>query len=119
MSKYQKFIFKDYSFNQESGELLLQYSYDDELNFTEKYIFDFEIKEYNQAAFRRAAELLFFLAGVSYYKMYLAPEIVINKGSIDDYLSKFLSRTYQNGLKEFLFVNRLDLNYKISFPFNS
>jgi hypothetical protein len=119
MSKYQNFIFKDYDFNKDSKELKLSYSYDDDLEFSEIYKFDFNFVDYDEAALTRTIELLFFMAGVSYYKMYLSPNILVNKGSIDDPLASFLSKTYENGLKEFLYVNKLDLNYKVNFPVNS
>lgn len=119
MSKFKQFIFKDYLFNPINGELLLYYGYDDQLEFCEKFLFDFDFIDYSPEALERALQLLFFVAGVSYYKMYLAPKINIYKGVIDESLSRFLSQTYQKGLGEFFYVNGLDPRTSIHFPVNS
>ena len=116
---YQKFIFKNYTFDKSSGQLNLNYSYDNKINFTETYTFDFPIDEYDELAAKRAFEMLFFMAGVSYYKTYLAPEIVVEAGLIDAPIAGFLERTYQQGLGEFFYVNKLDPKTPVNFPVNS
>ena len=68
-SKYRQFIFEDYVLNTESKELTLHYSLDGELKFTETYRFRFDfVDNYDLEVLTRACELLFFTAGVSYYK---------------------------------------------------
>ena len=62
---------------------------------------------------------MFFVAGVSYFKAYLPPEIVVEAGEIDTQLAEFLNKTYQRGLGEFFYVNQLDPMTKISFPVNT
>lgn len=119
MSNYQKFIFKDYSFDKDSKLLTLRYGYDDKLIFSETYLFDFDFVDYDEALLDRALQILFFLAGVSYYKAYLAPEIVVEKGQIDSEIAQFLGETYQKGLGEFFYVNSLDPRSKIVFPTNT
>ncbi len=119
MSKYQNFIFKSYAFDKASRTLSLNYSYDNQLNFTESYTFDFDYASYSDEALDRACQLLFFLAGVSYYKMYFPAEIVVEAGQIDDKLTGFLSRTYQKGLGEFFYVNGLNPASPVTFPVNS
>ena len=116
MSKYQQFIFESYNFDPETGVLDLHYGADDELHFTETYRFDFEYVDYDPEALDRALQLLFFVAGVSYYKRYLPPEIVIKQGEIDTATAQFLSKTYEKGLGEFFYVNKLDPRSKVSFP---
>lgn len=116
MSKYQQFVFEDYAFNKSSGELRLHYSLDGIVNFSETYRFDFDFVDYNEAALERAIELLFFIAGISYFKTYLSPKIVINKGSVDKSLADFLGEVYQKGLGEFFYVNNLDPHTQITFP---
>lgn len=116
MKTYQNFIFKDYSFNPDSKILRLYYSYDGVIEFCESYKFDFEFSNYDPIVLDRAVQSLFFMAGVSYFKAYLAPNIVIDKGQIDKASSEFLSKTYQNGLGEFFYINKLDPNTKIEFP---
>ncbi len=118
MSKYRQFIFKRYDFDKSSGELRLYYGYDEALEFCEFYHFDFEFTDYDAAALDRALQLLFFVAGVSYYKLYLAPGIAVKAGQIDGRLAGFLGKTYQRGLGEFFYVNRLDPRTPVVFPVN-
>jgi hypothetical protein len=119
MSQYRQFRFKRYSFDKASGELRLYYGYDDGLEFCEFYHFDFEFTDYDEAVLDRALQLLFFVAGVSYYKLYLAPEITVEAGQIDDAMAAFLGKTYQRGLGEFFYVNKLDPRTSVTFPVNS
>lgn len=119
MSKYKFFIFKDYVFNVDTKTLEFTYSYDDVLDFKEVFKFDFNFIDYSDAALEVAIQIVFFLVGVSYYKMYLAPEILVRKGQIDNDLAEFLSETYQKGLREFFYVNKLDPLSKVEFPVNS
>lgn len=119
MSQYQQFIYKRYDFDPASGLLKLYYGYDDTLEFCETYRFDFKFVDYDPRALDRALQLLFFMAGVSYYKMYLAPEISVQAGQIDQALANFLSKTYQRGLGEFFYVNGLDPRMPVDFPVNS
>lgn len=120
MSTYRQFIFKDYNFKKDVNILTLRYSLDGQLNFTETYTFAFDsVDTPNDAALDRACNLLFLLAGVSYYKTYIPPEIVVKKGSVDASLKSFLDKTYQKGLGEFFYVNKLDPQNPINFPITS
>lgn len=119
MNKYRQFIFEDYSFDQSAKRLTLRYGLDDKLSFTETYSFDFDFAAYDDMLLDRALQLLFFLAGVSYYKTYVPPEIVVKRGQLDADLAAFLGKTYQRGLGEFWYVNRLDPNTPVTFPVNS
>src|SRR6476659_6804994 len=101
MSKYRTFVFEYYHFDKENGVLNLHYGMDDALRFREIYRFDFDYADYDEAALDRAFQALFFMAGVSYYKMYVPPEIVIKKGELDPEMAAFFSKTYQRGLGEF------------------
>lgn len=117
--KYKTFVFEDYSFDKQAGELTLRYGMDSDLKFTESYVFDFEFADYDEVTLDRALQSLFFMAGVSYYKTLLPGEIVIHKGQTDENSAAFFSKTYQKGLGEFFFVNRLDPNTSIKFPVTS
>ena len=120
MNAYRQFIFKDYNLDLSSKTLSLTYGYDDELEFSERYKFDFPFQQsLNVEAVDIACQNLFFMAGVSYYKMYLAPEIVINKGQLDQFSADFFSKTYQRGLGEFFYKNNLNPLTKVDFPANS
>lgn len=119
MNHYRQFIFKGYDFDAAAHRLTLRYGYDNDLEFRETYQFDFDFVEYDPAALDRALQLLFFMAGVSYYKMYLAPQIIVQAGEIDEALAAFLGRTYQRGLGEFFYRNGLDPRTPVTFPVNS
>lgn len=119
MSKYQQFVFEGYHFDRNTRTLTLTYSMDGVLPFTETYRFDFDFANYDEAALDRACQLLFFLAGTSYFKTYFPPEIVVKQGQIDQNLAAFLSETYQKGFGEFFYMNQLDPNTVITFPINS
>lgn len=118
MNKYNSFIFKNYSFDDTTKDLTLKYSLDDKVFFEEKYKFDFEFVNYNKKALDFALRQLFLIAGVSYYKTYLPKKIIIEGFSISKNASEFYSRVYQRGLGEFFYVNNLDPQTKIAFPFD-
>ncbi len=117
--KYQRFNFQNYEFKAESKTLHLYYSFDGMQEFSESYVFDFDFTLYDEVALDRACQLLFFMAGVSYYKAYLPPEIHLEVGTMDHQIANFLSKTYERGLGEFFYVNKLDPRTKISFPSNT
>jgi hypothetical protein len=114
--KYQQFIFEDYLFNKGDRTLTLHYGYDEVLHFTESFHFDFDFVNYSEVALDRACQSLFLMAGVSYYKAFLAPEIVIKKGQLDQAGADFFAQIYQKGLGEFFYHNQLDPRTPIVFP---
>ena len=116
MKPYNNFIFRDYEFNEQTHKLHLYYSIDGIVEFSETYSFDFDFAKYDPEVLRRACESLFFMAGVSYYKAYMPKNIVVEKGELDNYMAAFFSRTYQRGLGEFFYLNRLDPLTKTDFP---
>lgn len=117
--KYKRFIFKNYDFDVNAKTLKLVYSLDENLTFTETYRFDFDFATYDPGALDRAMQLLFFMAGVSYYKTYLPPEIVIKKGDLTTKDAVFFSKTYQRGLGELFYINQLNPQRPIDFQANT
>lgn len=117
--KYQRFQFKDYEFDPVAKTLTLHYGYDDTLDFRETYTFDFEYAQYDAGVLDRAMQQLFFMAGVSYYKSFLAPGIEVLKGELDEASAGFFGKTYQRGLGEFFYVNKLDPRTSVVFPVNA
>src|ERR1035438_8794817 len=115
---YQSFIYEDYEFNQESKKLTLKYSFDSFLTFTEEYFFDFDFVEFDNQLLERSVQVLFFMAGVSYFKAYPSTTIQIKKGQLDRKVADFFGKTYQNGLGEFFYTNKLDPTARIDFPTN-
>ena len=120
MISKKEFIFKSYYFDQDNKELRLNYSIDNSINFTEKFVFDFPYKEnLNLEALDRAFQGLFFIAGVSYYKTYLPSNIKISAGQLSREDSDFFSRTYTKGLGELFLINKISPIPKISFSFET
>lgn len=119
MNTYNNFIFKDYLFDKGSHSLHLYYSVDGLFEFTETYEFDFDFVAYDPEILRRACEALFFMAGVSYYKAYLPLNIVVEKGELDTSMANFFSKTYQKGLGELFYLNKIDPKTKVTFPTTS
>ncbi|MCA9332863.1 hypothetical protein KDA00_03235 [Candidatus Saccharibacteria bacterium] len=119
MKHFEEFIFKSYSFDHDNKQLTLTYSLDDSIEFNEKYRFDFDFVEFDKDTLDRALQLLFLVAGVSYFKTYLPPKITVNNVNVDDELADFLAKTYQKGLGEFFFTNNLDPNTTVEFPVTS
>lgn len=116
--KYQTFIFENYYFDVPAKTVTFHYSLDSILKFTETYTFDFDYVSFDARILDHALQNLFFMAGVSYYKTYLPPEISIKTGQLDRAAAEFFGKTYQKGLGEFFYVNQLDPNTKVTFPAN-
>lgn len=114
--KYQRFIFDRYKFTPSAKTLDLYYKLDETVEFCETYRFDFDYAAYDFRELDRALQALFFMAGVSYYKAYLPPEIVVNEGAIDGESADFYAKTWQRGLGEFFYINHLDPHTAITFP---
>lgn len=68
------------------------------------------------AAFVAALRLLHGIAGVSYYKAGVPPEIVFDAGAPDADTAALLEAVYFHGLGEFAYQNKLDLRERIRFP---
>jgi len=115
---YESFIFKDYAFNQETKRLTLSYSFDNVLDFSEEYFFDFSFVDFDSRLLDQTIQSLFFMAGVSYFKAYPDANIEIKKGQLDKEATDFFGKTYRLGLGEFFYTNQLDPNTKINFPSN-
>lgn len=119
MNQYRQFVFEDYDFDAAKKLLTLRYSMDGQLDLTETYKFDFDFVAYDNHVLDRALQNLFFMVGVSYYKMFIPPEIVIKRGQLDADMAAFFSKTYQRGLGEFWYVNQLDPKTPVIFPHNT
>lgn len=120
MSQYKTFSFDYYSFDPSTKTLIFNYSVDDKINFVEQYQFDLELDQnVDEKALDRACKIAFLVAGVSYYKTFLPPNITYRNIEVDQSLADFLSKTYQKGLGEFFYINNLDPQTKIVFPSNS
>lgn len=116
---FNNFIFRSYHFDKATKTLKLNYSFDDELKFTEEYRFDFPLVNYNTEVLDRACQTLFFIAGISYYKAYRSENIRIDHGKLDKTGAKFFAEVYQRGLGEYFYINKLDPKTEIPFVANA
>jgi len=102
-----------------NGEARLVYAFDDGPELIEIVRFPgapFVLTEARAAAVEQALRLLHMIAGVSYYKAAVPPEIRIDSYGIDADTAAFLNGLYENGLGEFAYRNGLSLRGKIRFP---
>lgn len=116
--RYGTFVFEGYDFNAQSKTLALKYRYEDGPRFIEEYLFDFDFVDYNQQMLDSALKILHFVAGISYFKTFLAENIITTENTVDERLSEFLQTTYQKGLGEFFYVNNLDPRLEFDFKIN-
>src|SRR5688572_20218764 len=113
------FRFLDCGFDAATGEARLAYAFDDGAELVETVRFPgapFVLDTARAAAVQEALRLLHLIAGVSYYKAAVPPEIRIDAYAIDATTAAFLTEVYENGLGEFAYRNGLQLRGKISFP---
>ncbi|MEO6103973.1 MAG: UDP-N-acetyl-alpha-D-muramoyl-L-alanyl-L-glutamate epimerase [Pseudoxanthomonas sp.] len=106
----------------QTGVASLVYAFDDSPELTETVTIPgapFVLDDKHAHAVEQALRLLHLIAGVSYYKAAVAPEIRIDGYAIDADTATLLSLVYENGLGEFAYRNGLDLHGRIRFPFGS
>lgn len=113
------FRFLDATFDAGTGEARLGYAFDDGPEMVEVLRFPgapFALDAAATDAVQRALRLLHGLAGVSYYKAAVPPEIRFESYGIDEATAALLTSVYENGLGEFAYRNGLSLRGKIRFP---
>ncbi len=113
------FRFTRCSFDAETGAVALGYAFDDGPEMVETVLVPgapFVLAPARAQAVQRALRLLHLVAGVSYYKAAVPPEIVIEGEGIDADTAALLTSIYENGLGEFAYRNALTLRNKIHFP---
>jgi hypothetical protein len=116
MTSFNAFIFESYGFDKAAGVLELNYRFDNDLSFNEKYTFDFDFEEYDEKLLDRAFQSLFIMAGISYYKAYTVESMELKTLRLDKKMASFFSKTYQKGLGEYFYINKLDPAQKITLP---
>jgi hypothetical protein len=113
------FRFVDCGFDAATGEARLVYAFDDGPELVETVRFPgapFVLDAARATAVRDALRLLHLIAGVSYYKAAVPPEIRIESYGIDAATGALLTSLYENGLGEFAYRNKLSLRGMINFP---
>lgn len=102
------FRFESFDFSEPKRTVELRYSLDGTTRFTETFRFDFPFaRDFSRAALDRALFGLFVAAGVSYYKTFLPPRIILAANGLAPGQAKFFETLYEHGLGEFFYRNRL------------
>ncbi len=113
------FRFVRCTFDAATGVAQLVYAFDDGPELVETITVPgapFALDGARADAATRALQLLHLIAGVSYYKAAVPPEIRIESYAIDADTAAMLETIYLNGLGEFAYRNGLNLHGKIRFP---
>lgn len=113
----KSFYFKNYHFNPKNGQLCLTYQVDEQYHFTETITFPtpFNLSENKKNVLDEIFFLLHVAFGISYYKAFLPPELIVESGVLSKEQATFFDKLYTNGLGEFSVKNDVDLD--IHFPF--
>lgn len=90
------------------------------LNFTETLIFPKKIilKNIPSTLIINTLNDIHLILGVSYYKLYCPPKIVISQRSISKEQADFWNIVYKNGLGEFFYQNKINSKGLINFPYS-
>ncbi|WP_202841203.1 UDP-N-acetyl-alpha-D-muramoyl-L-alanyl-L-glutamate epimerase [Luteimonas saliphila] len=118
-SMVRVFRFVRCGFDAGTGVAQLVYAFDDGPELVETVTLPgapFALDGERTAAAERALQLLHLVAGVSYYKAAVPPEIRIDGDGIDAATATLLEDVYVHGLGEFAYRNGLDLHGRIRFP---
>jgi UDP-N-acetyl-alpha-D-muramoyl-L-alanyl-L-glutamate epimerase len=117
--RIRSFRFVDCGFDAATGVARLAYAFDDGPVLVETVAIPgapFVLEGARAEAAGAALRLLHLVAGVSYYKAAVPPEIRIEGEPIDAATAALLREVYVNGLGEFAYRNGLDLRERIRFP---
>ena len=113
-----RFTFIGYHYAPETGRVTLNYRYGEDDDFQE--IFDFppaqNLSTENAIAIENAVRLLFYVCGVSYYKIYATTDIHFEPAVIPDAkTAAFIRDVYLNGLGEFAYQNGITMKDRVTF----
>ncbi len=109
-NKYKQFRFETYNFDYTSGVLSLKYSHDGERFYNETIKFELpkDVDSLNKDIIDSLCFYVFIIAGTSYYKSFIAPEMVLIDGQMDYWQADFFNMIYRGGLSQFIFENKLN-----------
>jgi hypothetical protein len=113
-AKAFRFVRRDYA----NGVASLVYAFDDGPELVENVVFldAPALPPEREAAFEAALDVLHLIAGISYYKAGMPPQIRVESIGLDSSIALFLDELYRHGLGEFAYQNKLDLRERIRFP---
>ncbi|MDD2326358.1 MAG: endonuclease domain-containing protein [Alphaproteobacteria bacterium] len=117
MPTLNTFLFKAYGYNPETGKLTLDYALEDGASFREEITFPDahaayqSLSAHSHEALDRAFQLIFLLAGVSYYKATIPRHLRNEAFALDEQTAAFCQKVYAGGLGEFAYRNKVDLDF--------
>lgn len=114
----RRFRFVRRTWSAGTGTAELVYAFDDGPELVERIRFPgpSALAPGREAAFEAALDLLHWIAGVSYYKAGVPPEIVCEGRLPDVETAELLDLVYTDGLAEFAHANGLNLRGRVRFP---
>jgi hypothetical protein len=111
MKQPEAFYFEGYEFDADAKQVSLRYSFDQVEHFTHNVYFDFEFdSQYHKNALDRVLRSLWLMAGVSYYKLWMPPKIIVKGTELSQAEAEFFSETYRLGLGQLCYENQLSLS---------
>lgn len=119
MKTYQTFVFESCEYDENSGEIRLRYSLDDDCVFVETVELpkpSISTDRRRKDSLNRALFALHLAGGTSYYKTCCPRQIDVRSGVLNDEQAVFWHDTYENGLGEFFCKNDIDFRDLIRFP---
>jgi UDP-N-acetylmuramoylalanine--D-glutamate ligase len=122
--KATQFIFVDYALEPEERRAVFRYEIAFEsrpsLTFSDSVVFprEFSLDEIPSGLLRNALHSLHLMLGISYYKLYCPPEIVLLTDPLSKEQADFWNTIYGRGLGEFYYRNGIDPNIVIRFPYD-
>lgn len=120
-AKAKQFHFSAFGYDPQSGSAHLEYRADQH-RFKERILFQNAPKSLSSQRIEAINHLLHYLhlaAGISYYKAFVPPEIIVDTKPLSKLTAQFFNDFYLHGLAEFAYRNRLDLRGHIRFPHES
>ena len=109
MSRYKKFIFVGYEYDDQTGVASFRYCFDNERWFEETASFE-PASNYDKPVFNRVLFMAFILAGISYYKTFPTKQVGLRRGAFSENEAKFFGEVYRDGLSQFVYENELSPN---------
>lgn len=92
-----------------------------QIHFTEKIVFDdhqTSISTIPPALLENVLYSLHLMLGISYWKLYCPPQILIKTRPLTKEQAQFWNTVYTNGLGEFFYQNQIDFKGLIQFPYD-
>ena len=112
MTPRNEFVCEGFSYEPQTGTLLLRYAFDEDLRFEERIVFPLSgrtLSAQETEVLDRLFRLLLLACGVSYYKAYAPRRVRCSAFPLDPVTAAFLTDFYVKGLAEFAWRNNIDL----------